>query len=393
MAAVVCGRILGSAPAEAEVSTATTRHCKRCKVKTVNGLKCQSCDNVFHPSCAKWSNYVQFISDEVIVCCAEKIDVSQEQDEVISPEDKVNNRLLNYVLEQKDIIINELRNEINLLKDKIKLMEEIDYLQSINANFCNNRHNDLINNNSNIRSDPNNKVTSRNADINCSTRDKLVTDDNKNEGAHDGSGSTTSVNDIGACVNLPSASSRQAVATPALYSDIASNSKSNKVKSVKINNPILDDVVSRPTVQDFNEPNDSSEKWNVVSHIRTSKKTNDSVKRGGSKHKHNFITGSSDKNTLGTVEKLCFLFVSRLNPNMETNSVLDYLKEFKPAEYQVEKLSTKFPTYSSFKVGIPISLYDEIYLSDFWPLGTFISKYRFPKNTLNYKDASTKDRT
>ncbi|PSN38127.1 hypothetical protein C0J52_14412 [Blattella germanica] len=47
----------------------------------------------------------------------------------------------------------------------------------------------------------------------------------------------------------------------------------------------------------------------------------------------------------------------RLDPSMECQDVVDYLREHKDVSYIVEKLKPKYPSYSSFKIGIPISLY------------------------------------
>ena len=78
---------------------------------------------------------------------------------------------------------------------------------------------------------------------------------------------------------------------------------------------------------------------------------------------------------------------------MQCKDVIEYLKEYKDVNYDVEKLKTKYDGYSSFKIGIPISCTDDIYSSDFWPCGIFVSKFKFPRNSLNSKASQIEDLT
>lgn len=102
-----------------------------------------------------------------------------------------------------------------------------------------------------------------------------------------------------------------------------------------------------------------------------------------------FITGKRNNKKLVTVEKNNFLFVSRLDEATECSDILDYLKEFKDANYHVEKLKTKFSGYSSFKIGIPDSLINEIFVPEFWPEGSLVAKFKFPTNSLNLQETKT----
>ncbi|PSN49992.1 hypothetical protein C0J52_08747 [Blattella germanica] len=114
---------------------------------------------------------------------------------------------------------------------------------------------------------------------------------------------------------------------------------------------------------------------------------------GSFKRNNKFITGTSNKNTLSTVEKIDFLFVSRLNPSTECDDVLVYLNEYKTADFKIEKLTPKYTEYSSFKVGIPASLTSVIYTADFWPAGAYVSKFKFPRKPLNLEKPTTIDPT
>lgn len=112
--------------------------CKRCKSKTVNGYKCQVCSSVFHPSCAKLMNNITFISDDTIICCdiLDKVSQDSERDQPImedfelSEEENVSFRVFNYIIKQKNIIIKELYSKLELLSDKVRLLENIRVLES-----------------------------------------------------------------------------------------------------------------------------------------------------------------------------------------------------------------------------------------------------------------------
>ena len=78
---------------------------------------------------------------------------------------------------------------------------------------------------------------------------------------------------------------------------------------------------------------------------------------------------------------------------MDSSYVLSFLNEHRSGNYTVEKLKTKYDSYSSFKVGVPAPLLTEIYSPEFWPTRTFISRFKFPKNPLNYQAVESKEGT
>ncbi|KAG8253006.1 hypothetical protein J6590_043998 [Homalodisca vitripennis] len=104
--------------------------------------------------------------------------------------------------------------------------------------------------------------------------------------------------------------------------------------------------------------------------------------RNGSNGKKKFITGTAADDNLSVAEKKLFLFVSRLRPHIESKDLEKYIKDKKEADYIVEKLTSKFPQeYSSFKVGVPSSLYNEIYHSSFWPKNIYVTKFLTKRRT------------
>ncbi|KAJ4430659.1 hypothetical protein ANN_19249 [Periplaneta americana] len=55
-------------------SSSSVTLCKRC-LKVVSGVKCNKCNNVFHPSCAKLSSYVKEREDGAVICCDSNSDI------------------------------------------------------------------------------------------------------------------------------------------------------------------------------------------------------------------------------------------------------------------------------------------------------------------------------
>lgn len=99
--------------------------CKRCKAKVVNGIKCLDCENQYHISCAKILNGVKFVDDNTISCCISENNKEDDMtffeaiSEVAGPEKRIDIRIFNYIVKQKDAIIVELRDKVAMLNDQI----------------------------------------------------------------------------------------------------------------------------------------------------------------------------------------------------------------------------------------------------------------------------------
>lgn len=309
----------------------STRVCKRCKKQTISGYKCKYCSSVYHPSCARYSN-IKFINDDTIICCEEDKGSSVVDLNVLDFNDGNNSVVFKYIIQQKDILIKELYDKIDLLNDKIRLLHDVRVLKE----------------ESNTTSD----TLKHNGSEGHSLPADVILDAKTN--------------------NVFDSENIQEMTVASKYSDVVKTSSSPGKEMCS--------AECEPSVS-----NQTENKWITVSHKKKSKalsnvKSDVAVLKKG---RNEFITGTSDKNKLATVEKINFLFVSRLDPSMECKDVLEYLNDFKMANYQVEKLKSKYSGYSSFKIGVPISLINEVYSSDFWPKGAFISKFRFPKSSLN----------
>lgn len=89
------------------------------------------------------------------------------------------------------------------------------------------------------------------------------------------------------------------------------------------------------------------------------------------------ITGKSTSNhNLTIADRVRYLFVSRFGTGTQCDDIKNYLNEVKKGSYSVDKLTSKHPDkYSSFKVGVPSSLYKDIYLPDIWPNNVYVSQF------------------
>ncbi|KAG8325189.1 hypothetical protein J6590_074362, partial [Homalodisca vitripennis] len=80
---------------------------------------------------------------------------------------------------------------------------------------------------------------------------------------------------------------------------------------------------------------------------------------------------------LKTVKRMFWLFLSGFDPLVTTDEILAYLKDLNgSADYGCYKLDTRYDTYSSFKVGVPLELADELMHPNLWPQGCIVAKYQ-----------------
>lgn len=88
----------------------------------------------------------------------------------------------------------------------------------------------------------------------------------------------------------------------------------------------------------------------------------------------------SDSNPLKPAKRIKWLFLSGLDPIVSAESITNYLLSLKDnAVFHCNKLVTRYSSYSSFKVGVPYELGEELMHPNLWPEGTFIKSYRPPK--------------
>ncbi|KAG8321632.1 hypothetical protein J6590_043216 [Homalodisca vitripennis] len=111
--------------------------------------------------------------------------------------------------------------------------------------------------------------------------------------------------------------------------------------------------------------------------------------------KSNVVHGTrqvSENMLLKPAKKLFWLFLSGLDPSVSSEDIITYLKSLKESEtFVCERLETRYNTYSSFKIGVPYALGEELMHPNLWFEGCIIGKYRAsrnrPKPTVNISDS------
>ena len=116
--------------------------------------------------------------------------------------------------------------------------------------------------------------------------------------------------------------------------------------------------------------------WKTVNRIRKRKKS--SAFSG---------TSTNSDLTLQICPKIShkWLFVSRMGKDVTTQDMENYLKSKASGDYIVEKLVPRMidPNYSSFKVGVPLSVADTVIDPAFWPSKVFVNRFYFKRDNSN----------
>ncbi|KAG5882828.1 hypothetical protein JTB14_008011 [Gonioctena quinquepunctata] len=117
-------------------SSLKNKNCKKCKRTLINGVKCINCESYYHASCARNCSFIKTISDDLITCCESSVktvsNLKSDNDQAffdaigqLSPERKVDISIFTYVVKQKDLIIDELRQKIKMLNEKIDQLKNV----------------------------------------------------------------------------------------------------------------------------------------------------------------------------------------------------------------------------------------------------------------------------
>lgn len=105
-------------------------NCKRCNAKVVSGIKCRDCNNYFHPSCARYVSSIEIIDDNTVICCKtecdnpEDVELCDALSEIVDSNNKIDFRVVKYILNQKNAIIVELREKIRIMSHNAELLKQ-----------------------------------------------------------------------------------------------------------------------------------------------------------------------------------------------------------------------------------------------------------------------------
>ncbi|KAG8265115.1 hypothetical protein J6590_102308 [Homalodisca vitripennis] len=133
------------------------------------------------------------------------------------------------------------------------------------------------------------------------------------------------------------------------------------------------------------EPEDSNSGF-----IEVRKRNSNQTRKVMNNYKRSkFLTGRAPVNddNLKIVEKHKHIFVSRFAEGVESENIKQYViaRVKGNNNCEVTKLKSRYPGYSSFKVGVPLSQWDTVYDEDFWPEGTYVSRFVYKRKSSGEK--------
>lgn len=314
--------------------------CKRCNRKVINGIKCQKCSSTFHSSCAKLYNNVKQSDDKTfIICCESESVVNSEPDaafydaleDLANSDKKVDIHLFSYIIKQKDIIINELREKINLLHKQIEIMNIYSDIKSEREQKPNKT--DL-----NTKSDFCKSIQTPEVVKTCS---KIKTTNKEKE--------------LG----------RSHLSCKQISADLMKIQ--TQLKCNEIINLAKDEQKEPPASCSNENPMQNADgEWKQVHHNRRRKT----------------IIGKNKEISVKGVPKMAVLHVYRVDLNTTTADLSALLKDTFP-EVTCEYLTPKHPDlYVSFKVSIYEENFRNAMNPDVWPAGACVSRFfQFRKST------------
>lgn len=95
------------------------------------------------------------------------------------------------------------------------------------------------------------------------------------------------------------------------------------------------------------------------------------------------IGSNTDKIGLKTAAKSKWVFISCCSPETTVDDIEKYFSDEAVDMSKCEKLKTRYDDYSSFKVSVPVSQFEKVFTSGFWPPGVFVKEFDPPKRTFN----------
>lgn len=81
------------------------------------------------------------------------------------------------------------------------------------------------------------------------------------------------------------------------------------------------------------------------------------------------------KNIHAVTTKLVSVFVTKLAPDLDSETLVKYLKEQLSRDVTCQKIGTEYTHYSSFKVTAECKEVAEMYAPQLWPEGTYVRRF------------------
>ena len=317
--------------------------CKRCKAKPVNGLKCQNCASLFHVSCAKLMK-LKIINDNTVICCETDLKSNEEPIAVDDVSEILNINIVDvevfrYILKQKNALINELKDKINILTAHIDLQNKFIYSKET-----------AYPKNSNAQQKPN----------------AFQRDDKENNILS----RQTSAN-IKQQVTIKEVNNAIKQAEKNIELNSTNENKSNLNDNEENENTLNVQQYYANTQSQFNEDDQKQDgHWTIVKTKEKQKRSRPNPIQG------NKILTGNNTTYLKIAEKKSWLFVTGLDANTEAKEIECYLNDQGIQECIIEKLKTKSDRYkSSFKLSVPMNLKETVMDPSFWPVGVSVNHF------------------
>lgn len=346
--------------------------CYHCSKPVVNSIKCIKCLSVFHPSCME-----QAASQKNTECT--HVPDKTNKKKCVSSEEKEISLLRTLVaeLQSKNKILEEnrqlLREKIENLILKVETCEKGECKHHVIQKFW-----------------PENKVGKKERSTQNHFKDnhKMIPNvetinhenPNRDEQSID-TGSTVKNNKMG---NAPAKQ----------LTDDSCLNEENNTNEVCTNENIGNEKIrekpqEKPVLPENRSKSENNEKWKEVSYRNNRRPTKSSRPAP--------LVGSNSDSNLKAAQRISFLFVSGLAPEVKEQDILEYLKNqnLKPAE--CIKMKTKKEKYrSSFKLSVSYEEREKFLNTAVWPKNVVINHFlnlQRPAGTLPIRKLTSRDRT
>lgn len=295
------------------------------------------------------------VSDNSIICCEKShenngsttdVEFFDAIERVCDKEKKIELGIFTYIIKQKDMIIKELNDKIQILN------EHINSLTISKQNNCDNSFNRINN----------------------------LTSDHRNSGMR---GPTTKIRKdppTKTKKDSPSSSDKCNVnQKPILQSDVAYAVKQAEHQLVldSIINVSKDDwkVTEIQPKKDGIDSKSQVILESCTNLVKDNPKALENLPKQRNNSRRNVIIGTDRNTSLEAVPKFVSLHVYRLKPEITVSELTELLKPHFP-EVKCETLQSRHPKiYSSFKVNIFSKHFSKAMDSSLWPYGTCVSRF------------------
>lgn len=170
-----------------------------------------------------------------------------------------------------------------------------------------------------------------------------------------------------------------------------------KQSSESANRPNLPTNAQAYTTDSFEnyelDSSDDSSPWLKVTSKKTRSKAAPKAKNENgpqSRPTRRLIVGKAELTTgsnIQVAQKTAWIYITRIGKNTTADDILAYVKStFGEANFTCDKLPTRYPDYSSFKIGAPGNMEEELLDSNKWFRGVLVGKYYPPRSKSNPPD-------